>query len=216
MGLIDRQIERYSRQIIVAGGVAQERLLASHLALLGEAHDAESAIYYLAGAGVGHIDLVLSGDAVVIDHIATHARRLNSDIRIVSRDAIETAPDLMLLFVRRSEQTESIALLAAAASGCPVIAVRIESPARIALMVDWQQCLACLVENLLVLPATGSENQSFVASFASVEALKMLMSDKSSQRSSWIEFDSYFARVDSSSLHGRSESPCRHQRSSTV
>src|SRR5207249_4074584 len=57
MALSDRQIERYSRQIIVPafGGHGQERLLAATLALSGELADLEAPLAYFVGAGVGTV-----------------------------------------------------------------------------------------------------------------------------------------------------------------
>jgi hypothetical protein len=58
--LTDEQIERYSRQIILpeVGGRGQERLLAANLTLLAEAEDLTPALNYLAGAGIGTIQLI--------------------------------------------------------------------------------------------------------------------------------------------------------------
>lgn len=57
MTLSDRQIDTYSRQIILRefGGRAQETLLASTAAILGDDLAAETAATYLAGAGVGRL-----------------------------------------------------------------------------------------------------------------------------------------------------------------
>lgn len=59
MSLSDRQIERYSRQIVLPeiGGRGQEALLGSAAAVIGTGGAAETAAFYLAGAGVGNIDL---------------------------------------------------------------------------------------------------------------------------------------------------------------
>lgn len=56
--LDDAQIERYSRQIILpeVGGRGQERLLQSHVALIGSGPLGRLIATYLAGAGVGRLD----------------------------------------------------------------------------------------------------------------------------------------------------------------
>jgi len=60
MHLTDEQVERYSRQIILPeiGGRGQERLLASSVAVVGSGHTAWTTTSYLAGAGVGRIDVM--------------------------------------------------------------------------------------------------------------------------------------------------------------
>jgi molybdopterin/thiamine biosynthesis adenylyltransferase len=57
--LSDRQIDRYSRQIILPqlGGRGQETLLAASIAIVGSAAISTAAALYLAGAGVGRLAL---------------------------------------------------------------------------------------------------------------------------------------------------------------
>jgi len=80
--LSDAQIERYSRQIIVAeiGAAGQERLLSTACAVLGRSALAATAARYLAGAGVGRV-------AVQDDALASELRALNPEI------AVALAPD---------------------------------------------------------------------------------------------------------------------------
>ena len=63
MTLTDRQIELYSRQIILRelGGTGQRRLLASSCIVLGNDSSASYVASYLAGAGVGRIDRAALG-----------------------------------------------------------------------------------------------------------------------------------------------------------
>lgn len=212
MDLTDRQIERYSRQIIVAGGIAQERLLASRIAIIGDADDAESVIYYLVGAGVGRIDLNLTGDASTIARIVTHAHRLNSDSFINLYTSADSERDLILILARRSKLTELVKQLSAGSTSWPAILARIESPAKIAIIPDTSRCLGCFIENLLAPAVALGDNESFVAAFASIEALKMLISDKPSQQPALIDFDAYSTRIDDASLlHELSSMPCPHQ-----
>jgi hypothetical protein len=59
VSLTDLQIDRYSRQIILRelGGAGQQRLLAGRCLVVGSGPAVDTAITYLAGAGVGAIDL---------------------------------------------------------------------------------------------------------------------------------------------------------------
>jgi len=63
VSLTDRQIEAYSRQLILQeySGAAQERLLAARIEISGQGLAAQTAASYLAGAGVGtlYIDRTL-------------------------------------------------------------------------------------------------------------------------------------------------------------
>jgi hypothetical protein len=63
--LSDAQIELYSRQIILReiGGTGQSKLLAARCLVRGSGAAAEMALSYLAGAGIGAIDLLAPGAA---------------------------------------------------------------------------------------------------------------------------------------------------------
>lgn len=60
MSLTDNQLDRYARQIILKeiGGAGQQRLLASHVLVIGAGGIGCPAIQYLAAAGVGRLTIV--------------------------------------------------------------------------------------------------------------------------------------------------------------
>ena len=60
MNLTKKQIERYSRQIILPGvtGASQKKLLKSRVLIVGCGGLGSASAYYLAAAGVGTIGLV--------------------------------------------------------------------------------------------------------------------------------------------------------------
>jgi hypothetical protein len=66
MALSERQVDRFSRQIILpeVGGNGQERLLASAAAVVGTGALAEYTAEYLAAAGVGRLVLIGADDAL--------------------------------------------------------------------------------------------------------------------------------------------------------
>src|SRR6202158_1525796 len=93
MALTNRQIERYSLQIIVPdfGGIAQERLLAARVLLIANHADGDSVLAYLVGAGVGQIDLRSNLDPAPSVAIIARMRDLNPDstVRVVDLFASE-------------------------------------------------------------------------------------------------------------------------------
>jgi hypothetical protein len=96
VALTNRQIDRYSRQLIVDefGGLAQERMLASRVLLAADRPDFEMALAYLVGAGVGRIDLYAGAQDTALDSIVARMRDLNSD-SIVALGADLAAADEM-------------------------------------------------------------------------------------------------------------------------
>jgi len=56
--LSEQERERYSRQILFAGEGSQQRLAAASVVVLGAGGVGTPCLYYLAGAGIGHIKIV--------------------------------------------------------------------------------------------------------------------------------------------------------------
>lgn len=89
MPLTDEQIDQYSRQIILPelGGIGQRRLLSSRALLLGDGPALECAATYLAGAGLGSLELQNR------DRVTAFAR-LTERCGDVSLGAAPAVPDL--------------------------------------------------------------------------------------------------------------------------
>jgi hypothetical protein len=96
VALTNRQIDRYSRQLIVDkfGGLAQERVLASRVLLLANSPDLETVLAYLVGAGVGRIDLHAGPSDAALNSIIARMHDLNSD-SVVALPADPGAADEM-------------------------------------------------------------------------------------------------------------------------
>src|SRR5258708_27324383 len=134
MSLSDAQIDRYSRQIIVphVGGVAQKRLLAARILLVGDTHDIEAPLAYLVGAGVGTIFLKPAVDQDVF----TEKRELNPDVTVT--DELKAPIDLALLIVG-SEAARKIAEEIADDRDVPALVIaRLDVPGKIFLIPNTQ------------------------------------------------------------------------------
>jgi hypothetical protein len=192
MVLTDHQIERYSRQIIVpgVGGRAQERLLASCVAMVAESADAAGALAYLAGAGVGRIVMHPVGDRTSYDAMVGRMRDLNPDVSVdiaddVKDDATLGRCDLMLALFDGVRAAEAAARIwRAPHEGAPgarehrsraAIIARLDASGRIALLPAPPPCPLCAEMDLLSPPpGAPAANAGALAMVAVTEAFKLL------------------------------------------
>lgn len=106
MKLDDRQVESYSRQILLpeVGGAGQVRLLSARLIVAGTGPGAATAATYLAGAGIGELALVgvpSGGDPVASSAGHAPLAERSPDTRILSLPALPddaSAWDVLVLF----------------------------------------------------------------------------------------------------------------------
>lgn len=84
MPLTDAQIERYSRQIILpeVGGRGQETLLQSAVALVGIGEVGRIAAWYLAGAGIGRLDVFAIANDPALESLGEDLADLNPDVSV--------------------------------------------------------------------------------------------------------------------------------------
>jgi len=180
MSLNDRQVERYSRQIIVPGmgGRAQERLLAARAIMIGEPRDIEAPVAYLAGAGVGEIAIIRCPGAADYGAIIAHAAALNPDVRVAMAgdSADETGRTGLICAIAGGEPArECAARLCAARSRNPVVIARLDIPPAVGVFAGPPPCPRCAAwEALAPLGGALARTRRFVAMVATVEALKML------------------------------------------
>ncbi len=191
--LSNQQIERYSRQIIAegVGGLAQERLLASRVALTGSTAEVERALRYLVGAGVGSIHLRID-KATRLKHLIGEARAANPEVSVSPH-----LPDTVELIVAIIGNAEALRLAESYASAhrpVPTIWVRLDRPEKIALLRDANLCFQCASDSLMAPFHTLSENAGTITMVATTEALKLLMAEPA-KGSKLIEFDGYATRT---------------------
>lgn len=93
MSLSEKQIERYSRHIILpqVGGKGQEKLLAGRVLIVGAGGLGSPAGLYLAAAGIGTIG-VIDADAVDLTNLHRQIFHTTSDL---GRDKVESAMETM-------------------------------------------------------------------------------------------------------------------------
>ncbi len=201
MALTDGQIERYSRQIIVPrlGGRGQERILAANLIIAGDKRDIEAPLAYLVGAGVGTIEVLLTGDALDGEELLSEMRHLNSDS--LTRIATASSPAKIpaktdVAFVMISSESSRIVAeqLANRRDLHACVAARLDSPARIAVLPSRSPCLRCADAALLANVGARDEAADFVAMLAAAEAFKLLAGYAETPVPVVIDFDGYETR----------------------
>jgi len=176
VALTNRQIERYSRQIIVEGfgGVAQERLLASRVLLISNYAEAEALLAYLVGAGVGKIYLCANIDEARGDTIIARMRDLNSDSFVVIGDALaadELNVDLAIAIVGDHDTLSRARALCDRMSNFALVLARLDVPAKLAVIPSRPPCLQCANAGELLAPVgSPADNAGFIEMLAALEA----------------------------------------------
>jgi hypothetical protein len=207
MILTDTQIERYSRQIIVpgVGGHAQERLLASRVAIVAAPADASGAVAYLAGAGVGHIVMHPVGDGAPYRALVERIGDLNPDVSVeIASDEMPEQCDLILALIGDAPAAEAAARVTHEYRRGAAIVARLDTPGRIALLPapPPPPCPLCAEVDLLSPPRERAGNAGSIAMAAVTEAFKLLAGLAGQQpEATLIEFDGYASR--SRALHRR-------------
>ena len=190
--LTGRQIERYSRQIITQGfgGLAQERLLASHILVAGRQQDLEPILPYLAGAGVGHITLELDCGSEAIAALQTRLAGLNPDAKLSAGGHGRDGYDLIFATMSSGEATEQFG--AEEHSKTALIYVRLDADPLIAIIPSRPPCLKCADADLNASLSEPCANPGLVVMMAAIEAIKLL-AGITPANARLIEFDGYAA-----------------------
>lgn len=207
MALSNKQIERYSRQIIVPGigGTGQERLLAAHLVIVGEFLDLEPVLAYMVGAGVGRISLVTTAASMdfpadLVDLMHEH----NPDVAI-EIVAITPADAQLVLAIIGSAGASASARKVCDAGGNAIILARLDEPPRIAVMLSRPPCIDCTDADLFAPFSSRSVNAGAIVMMATTEAFKFLAGQSITSRPMVLEFDGY--KSTSRELSGTADCP---------
>lgn len=189
MPLTNEQIARYSRQIIIPemGGQAQERLLSSRLVIISAFENLEEPLAYLAGAGVGDIDLCIPGCSDArLRTLCDRMRDLNPD-STVSYGSLAQVPDLVFALLGTAEVVQFA--VAEAPSATPAVVARLDAPGKIALLPAPPPCVRCASGGILDPFGQRSERAGFIAMLATTEVLKILAASDSRTSASMLTFD---------------------------
>ena len=194
MTLTDAQIDRYSRQIIVPhiGGRGQERLLAAHILLAGDACDIEAPLAYLVGAGVGTIDLRVSDEYSGMSEKIAAMRELNADVSITLVDELQGPLDLALVIIGSEASRKVADEIANRRDVRALVIARLDVPGKLAVIPDVQSAV-----DASIFAAVGerSDAADFIAMLATAEAFKLLAGFAENPAPATIEFNGYETRV---------------------
>ena len=187
----DQQLDRYARHIILKeiGGAGQQRLLESHVVLVGAGGIGAPAIQYLAAAGVGRLTLI-DDDRVALSNLqrqvlfatrdverpkveaaAEAVARLNPDVKVISRQTRLTSDNAVELLtgadvvVDGCDNFATRLAVADAARGLhiPLVSAAVgQFDGQLAVFRGWEAdkpCYRCLVGNDPDRPDTSCADQ---------------------------------------------------------
>src|SRR5262245_35264765 len=156
MEFTDAQIERYSRQIILPaiGARGQQRLLDTSVRVLGDGRLASTVALYLTTAGIGHLDLRLSQEALLPGQVTADLHTAQRELSALNPDTtvqMETLDETAAVFDRAEVivcADVPIAMLrlvnrAAVRQRAPLIVAATGASARVALYAGHHAELPC-------------------------------------------------------------------------
>jgi hypothetical protein len=192
MALSDRQIERYSRQIIVPGigGRGQQRLLAARLAIGGAMADLETPLAYLVGAGVGTIFVETAGESPLDSRMLDDLHALNPDSCVAAISESPAEIDLAMMLIGSAPSLATARAAIDRSPGRRLILARLDLPPRIAVLAA-APCPLCAAIELLAPFGQRAENAAFIAMVATAEALRILTDPNQPGALRLIEFNGY-------------------------
>ena len=196
MPLTDAQIERYSRQIIVPhlGGRGQERILASKIVIAGEASDIEAPLAYLVGAGVGTINVRLSGGRSELAKKIGAAHESNRDVSVVIADGPQGRIDLALVILGSEAARKVADEIGHDRDVRALVIARLDAPGKIAIIPDPHRPRIADASMLAPVGARA-EAADFIAMLATAEVFKLLAGYDENPSRAIVEFNGYQTKV---------------------
>ena len=191
MTLTDRQIDTYSRQIILRelGGIGQGRLLEARCLLRGNGPAFASAATYLAGAGIGRLDLATSTELTPLGFAPLEER--NPDVRVAKFEPSTQRADYdVLIETPGSDATGKFSSDTPGTARCGEIAIGADSQAiRLHMVPATEGCLDCLRE-----PPPGSGTgptieMAMAGTMAALTALRWLTTKSGTIRAQTQQLD---------------------------
>lgn len=208
MALSNKQIERYSRQIIVPGigGTGQERLLAAHMVIVGEFPDIQPVLAYMVGAGVGRISLVTTDASIDFPaDLVELMREHNPDVVIEIVGMAPADSHLVLAMIGSAGASASVRAVCDVGGTAAIILARLDDPAKIAVIPSPPPCIDCVDADLFAPFSSRSVNAGAIAMMAATEAFKILAGQSITSRPVILEFDGY--KPTSRELYGAADCP---------
>ncbi|MGE0519892.1 MAG: ThiF family adenylyltransferase [Candidatus Binatia bacterium] len=207
MPLSDHQIERYSRQIILAqiGGTGQQRLLNASAAVAGDGPLAAMIARYLVGAGVGRLTL-LGADAAVLRLELT---ALNPDSAVVVDSAVPPGADVVaaaelapesLAAMARSMRRAEVPLIGTGARG---------AAGWVHVAVGGRGCVVCAAGAAAALcaPALEAPLATVLGGLAAALALNLLLGLAAPEPGTWWQFETTTSALQARELRRAADCP---------
>lgn len=200
MILNEHQIERYSRQIIVphVGGQAQQRLLNADVAIVAEVRDAEMAVAYLAGAGVGRTRIYPVDEPASYQRMVEHVRDLNPEVTAAVENGASSsdvnapaAPALVLALIGSARAAEVAESFCRMHNDTASVIARLANLARVAVLPTPPPCALCADADLWNAPYERGANDGMATMLALVEAFKLLAGFDEHPKPRLFEFAGY-------------------------
>jgi adenylyltransferase/sulfurtransferase len=216
MALSNEQIERYSRQIIVPGigGRGQERLIGSRALIVGTDTVVRTAALYLAGAGVGRLDVGGSTPA-----LAEELFDLNPEVRIdtvgIDTDALAADYAVAVVAARPVESVCRIArgrvrhlVTAGTAQRCGWLTITAAGEGA----TPCPACVSLAYPSIATRSALQPPIASIIGSLAALEALKILLGLGAEAHGQWLHYDGEDSTLEERTAAASPQCPLCHDR----